>query len=173
MYFILIIVSFVFVFRQWKSIVPLTLGALPGIVPFFIVKHFAPRNEFFAHLPSLSFEHVVLVLKGFAQEFLMWKEWGLFWIIAILLLVFLRKGTPNFWSRFFSVFISLCFISFFVIYLTTPQDVAWHIQTSFNRLLIKILPIVIVAIFIRIRQINTLDTPQDRHLGTPSEFRDS
>lgn len=167
LYFILILVSLTYTF--WKinkkipfnSVLLLVGGALPGILSAFIVKNYAARNEFITNLPkvisSISFHKFFLVIKGFLREFLVWKEWMVFWIIAILFLVFLHKGEKKhyFWNTFFTALIVLCFISFFLIYLVTPQDIVWHIQTSFNRLLIQIFPLVIVAVFIRLKHLKT------------------
>ena len=177
MYFMLILMSFAY--ASWrvhkkiplKTIALLGAGTLPGIAAFAIVKYYAPQSEFLTNVPnilsSISFQRILLILKEFIREFLVWKEWVAFWIIALLILIALRRrGRIDFWDTFFSTLIPLCFASYFLIYVSTPQDVAWHIQTSFNRLLIQILPLVIVAVFIRIKRINTPDTPQDIHLDT-------
>lgn len=167
LYFILILVSLTYTF--WKinkkipfnSLLLLVGGALPGILSSFIVKNHAARNEFITNLPeiisSISFHRFFLVIERFLHEFLAWKEWMVFWIIAILFLVFLHKQEKKhyFWNTFFTALIVLCFISFFLIYLVTPQDVVWHIQTSFNRLLIQIFPLVIISVFIRLKHLKT------------------
>ncbi len=157
MYFILILVTFLLVFRNFKPVASMLLGASPGIIPLFIIKHLAPTNEFLAHAPTLSMERFPLVLNGFAHEFLTWKEWGLFWFAVVALFVLLPKKTS--WSRFFSLFLGLCCVAFFLIYLATPQDVTWHIATSFNRLLIQILPVIIVALGMQLK--SYLDRPAE------------
>ncbi|MBI2669811.1 MAG: hypothetical protein HYX20_01530 [Candidatus Yanofskybacteria bacterium] len=165
LYFVLILASFIYTFWRinkkipFKSVMLLLGGALPGILSSLVVKNYATRNEFITNFPniisSISFHRIFLILEGFLREFLAWKEWIVFWIIAIIFLVFLHKREKEhyFWNTFFTVLIVLCFVSFFFIYLVTPQDVVWHIQTSFNRLLIQIFPLVIVSIFIRLRHL--------------------
>lgn len=88
-----------------------------------------------------STNSLLVFISGFAFGLAAFtKNEGLLYFILILV-------------SFIYTFITSCFISFFFIYLITPQDVVWHIQTSFNRLLIQIFQLVIVSVFIRLKHL--------------------
>jgi len=75
----------------------------------------------------------------------------LFWPLAILLCVLMRprNGKRDFWDLAFAAFLCLSFLSFIGVYLFTPRPLVWHVQLSFDRLLIQILPIFIFLLVLR------------------------
>jgi len=140
----------------FKSAILLIVGAFPGILSSLIIKNYAVQNEFISNfsksLSLLTFHKVALIVKGFIYEFVNWREWMLFWILIALFIVFTNKRQIKiFQDVFLTSLIILSFIFFVFSYLVTPKDVVWHIQTSFNRLLIQILPICLLLVFIRLK----------------------
>lgn len=49
--------------------------------------------------------------------------------------------------RMMAVVIALMFLSYGLAYLTTPFDIAWHVSTSFDRLLVQIWPALVLTVF--------------------------
>lgn len=44
--------------------------------------------------------------------------------------------------------VGLMFVTYYIVYLTTPFDLAWHISTSFDRLLAQLWPSLVLAVFL-------------------------
>jgi len=141
-----------------RSVIVWVAALVPGIGSNLIVKGLAPINvqlrvnilEMIPLIPARG----LLIVEGFLEEFLYWRDWMLFWPLAILLCVLMRprNRSRDFWDLAFTAFLCLSLVSFIGVYLLTPHPVEWHIKSSFDRLLIQILPIFIFLLVLRLRE---------------------
>lgn len=53
-------------------------------------------------------------------------------------------------TRWLLVIYGVMFVGYFAVYVTTPQPLAWHLQTSLRRLLLQLWPGFLVAMFLRV-----------------------
>lgn len=73
-------------------------------------------------------------------------------VVAVWLAV-VRGGMAR---RVMLVLISLMLATYYVIYLTTPFDIAWHVSTSFDRLLVQLWPALVLTVFFEDPTLNRL-----------------
>jgi hypothetical protein len=76
-----------------------------------------------------------------------------FSLVGLLLIYFLIVGRtenriPGKWA--IGIIILLQSVAYFVLYLVTPYPLAWHLRTSFDRVLYHIVPVSLFLVFILI-----------------------
>lgn len=81
--------------------------------------------------------------------------WGVTWIALIGLLIIAatrRRGSSAGWPW---VYYLVVFLTMLIadagIYLITPEPLGWHLETSLDRLLMQIMPLLLAAVFIAVR----------------------
>jgi hypothetical protein len=47
-----------------------------------------------------------------------------------------------------TVVLALMLASYYLVYVTTPFDISWHVSTSIDRLLIQLWPSLVLAVFL-------------------------
>ena len=53
--------------------------------------------------------------------------------------------------RVMAIVLGLMLASYYVVYVTTPFDIAWHVSTSIDRLLVQLWPALVLTVFIGLR----------------------
>jgi MFS family permease len=72
------------------------------------------------------------------------SEW--FWLgIALALLLGLRRLAAE--ERFLLAVVALQVCIYVGVYFTTPRDLNWHIVTSWHRVLLQVMPLIVIALF--------------------------
>lgn len=129
-------------------------GLAPGIIFLAIVKKMSPINNLFLlnfdNIAPHSWHRILDIISGFLNEFSRWKEWAIFWPIALAFLIIglLNINEKDYWNVFLLIFLMVSFIFYFSVYIFVPlkYDISWYIDTSLNRLLIQITPIFVFYI---------------------------
>lgn len=143
-------------FRTKRHILFFAAGLLFPMIVILLFKSVSPPNDLFVDrarsLQQLfDFSRYQLI---FAQ---LWQNVGIFggWQINLFLVLVLYSiavwkvkmvsplGQP--WILF--GFFVLQFAGYFVIYLITPHDLYWHLDTSLNRLMFHVFPILLFGLF--------------------------
>jgi hypothetical protein len=62
--------------------------------------------------------------------------------------------------RVMTMILGLLLASYYVVYVTTPFDITWHVTTSVDRLLVQLWPALVLALFIGLQ--STVSGPQSR-----------
>ncbi len=135
-------------------------GALPAlIILFFFKAWYAPKNDLFEagfnYGNILDVERIKMVFFLMANAlavFGKWRNiaWGFFNPMALMGAYLLIKGMLANCREglFFFLVITLMSVSYFFVYVFTPHDVQWHIETSAGRLLFHLWPCFIYGFFI-------------------------
>jgi len=101
-------------------------------------------------------ERYWLILKSFFLEsFKVGK--GLIFILPILILVFRRTKYEGQKINLRFILLAIIFIltGFFIVYLTTPLDLQWQLNTSMRRILLQLFPSTLFLVFTYISISNT------------------
>ncbi|WP_353721300.1 hypothetical protein [Dyadobacter sp. 676] len=147
-----------FKFKQPHVIVKYILGAL---VPVLIVIHFkitlAPPNDL---VHSNRGEDILKMIADPARYLLIVKHFVItsasyYWILFVLFLALLMHKTA-FSNSFPFIVISLILCGYFVIYLTTPNDLNWHLGASLDRLLHHLFPSCIYLFLFRLSSVSNI-----------------
>jgi len=72
--------------------------------------------------------------------------------LAAVWLAVVRGGTAR---RLMLGVVGLMFLAYYTVYLTTPFDVAWHVSTSFDRLLAQLWPPLVLTVFLADRPVHS------------------
>ncbi len=144
-------------FRR-ANLLCLLAGIMPGFLSWAAIKAVAPAHFFVSDSPAQFFSRITLsrlmqVAAECAGVMLDWNEWVLFWPVCIALFFVLKPaaGRRSFWDSCLSSFLLASFCSYFLVYMATPFDIAWHIRFSFGRLLLQIVPIFILVLAMRLK----------------------
>ena len=127
-------------------------GALPPWVALGLFKSFwSPTNETAMFLDGaaaklLSFERWRTVVTAFFEKLNPWSgiaAWGLLWpLVALCAVVFWRRrlaaGRP---LLVLGGVLILAWAAWLVVYVCTPMDLDWHLDSSLDRLLLQLTPL--------------------------------
>lgn len=144
---------FLISFRQKKGylweLLTLIVGTLPVMVTLLVFKiGVAPANDLIS-VPGIS--QNLANIQNFSRylvtaDFFISSAFNIFQIPLVVLIVFLLLVGLNldYVSRRFGFVFLLTtlftFVGFFLIYIMTPYDLVWHLQTSLNRLFLQFWP---------------------------------
>lgn len=148
--------------KNWGSeAVALLMGALPviGVVILYKV-HLAATNDVIAAqglgstVPKLlDMSRYHLVARQFGKELFSFGGWSPTFALPLLLFFyFLLLGTKiekehvatTSIAVLLPIFMIICY---FFVYITSQQDLAWHLESSLSRLLLQVWPLAILAYF--------------------------
>lgn len=99
-----------------------------------------PKNPFYEHVPDIYRFKAIMV--GIFVEFLNVTRWNVLWPAGMIILFLRRFKGVN----LFIVLLSIQLLVYILIYFTTPENPTEHIRSSFDRLLLQILPLFIYAV---------------------------
>lgn len=144
-----------FLITSWKyrkikqSFLWLFLGCLPIIITWL---HF--KLTIAVHNPIFEFENLKLVFNLKRWEILIFQEVSLFFeyyylLVPILVFVIYQKycGLIFFYKAALLV-VTLSFLSYSLSYLISPYDLVWHIQNSYDRLIVQLYPSLLFVLLI-------------------------
>jgi len=141
MIFFIITCTIIFIFNDYKLFLRFLIGALPVLLIFMFFKYvFAPPNDIISGQSTktidkiLDYNRYLLILKYF---------WNIVWnnfpsiILFVLLIIFTPlKKRLNY--SFLVIVLSL--VVYLSIYIITPHDLKWHLETSLDRLIFQLYP---------------------------------
>jgi hypothetical protein len=145
------------------EILSFSAGLLLPLIAILIFKtKLSPANDLLSgqglqstieRLSTLS--RYVAVVKAFVNEALGFGGW---WLAPVFLLMLyplvlgIRIDDRNRKSVITS-FSAICImlVGYFFIYMTTPEDLAWHLNTSLSRLLLQVWPLFVLTYFLVIK----------------------
>jgi hypothetical protein len=143
--------------RTWRrgssaGALPLFAGLALGLAPVVGFKLlFAPGNDLLAapwgprlaQLVDLGRHRIILAALG--RDLLHFGEWQPAPFLAMLLpFAAWRKPRPPLGTvTLVATIVGLMLAGFYLVYLLTPQDLAWHLDTSLVRLLLQLWPLVL------------------------------
>ncbi len=130
-------------------------GALPALIALILFKSFwSPVNEtarFISRAPQTLADpdRWRPVLTAFWEQLNPWTGaamWGLLWpFVAVCAVVYWRRravcGAP---VHFFSAALALIWAAWLVVYVCTPADQVWHLNSSLPRLMLQVMPVTLV-----------------------------
>ena len=125
-------------YRRWKEWSGGALACLFFILPWLITTRSLPREITFppVHLDSQLWARMATKLPDLAlaiiQEPFRINNWGLYWILVIVLLVIGRRAMDRS-VRFLLVMVAVQYVSYMAVYLIYPQTIQWWIASSFTR----------------------------------------
>ena len=142
------LVFFLFQLRKPRRLVQYFLGAL---VPFAVLVSFklfyAPPGDLInaARIPDIKSDLREPERYRIVAEGLFTTVWHKFWLILVLLVpcILLRAGRRRFFRSFSLCVLLLCLAAYFFIYITTPNDLHWHLASSADRIIHQLYPAVI------------------------------
>ena len=107
-----------------------------------------PTNPFFDNVPQLGrFSGIIIAIT---KEFLNFQRWEIIWLLGTIVLL-IKKPTDE--IRYILILFLLQLSVYIGIYFTTPREPIAHIEGSFDRLLLQILPIFLFLTAISFRQL--------------------
>ncbi|MBL9212174.1 MAG: glycosyltransferase family 39 protein [Opitutaceae bacterium] len=137
-----------------RALVGLATGLGVGLVPVAVFKFgFAPANDLVSAPLGPRLAHVVdvarhaTILGSFGRELLRFGEWAWapFLAMALPFAAWRQRRRSTGTARVLWVVIGLMLAGYYGVYLLTPQDLAWHLNTSLVRLLLQLWPLAILA----------------------------
>ncbi len=154
--------------KGWRVYLREMLSFIAGLLPILIIivyfkAQLAPPNDFLSAQGLKStigrlteFSRYLIVGKSFLTEFYALVKTRL--IIFPICLVFLglsyeKQYKTSSYSSFLMLFLMLS--GYFIVYIITPADLEWHLDTSLKRLLLQLLPSAIFTFFL------ALATPEE------------
>lgn len=129
--------------------------ALPLFVLLVFKLGFAPRNDMVHGVLSGTWRQ----LGDMSRYDLIWKSFiesvnrdfsGVKWAMALYFVVCLLKRQ---WPGKLMLFLVLGLLAYAISYVLTFQDLGWHLQTSFDRLLHQLMPVAVYAIVDRLSSV--------------------
>lgn len=146
--------------RSWRQCrfetTSLLLGLLPtlGVVAYFKF-HIAPENDLLSALSSQSIadritdpSRYVLVAKFFGLQVVRYGR-GLV-LVLVTYGIFMgttRNRRHSIMTKMFIIVLSLMLCSYLAVYILTPHDLQYHLNTSAKRLLLQLLPMSLFLFF--------------------------
>ena len=144
-------------------------GAMPFLLVIALFKHnFAPPSDlasgqgetFFSKIGDAS--RYATIFAAFIQTLWNFNAWFFPPLVVMLPYAYLLGLRRGIWRRAVAleysttaVLIALMLLGYFFIYLSTPRDLAWHLETSLARLLLQLWPMLVFVFFLLVR------TPQE------------
>jgi hypothetical protein len=132
--------------------------ALPLAVVILFKIFLAPPNDLARGSENVlqkivDFQRYALILKEAALT--LWNIGGgplnLIGVLALYGILVGGSGSraPGLWMIGLVILFQLA--AYFAIYLVTPHDLEWHLKTSFNRLILHILPLALLLFFLWVK----------------------
>lgn len=155
--------------KGWRTYVRQVFSFLIGVIPVLIIiiyfkTRFAPPNTFLSGQSFQStmgrltdFSRYLQVLKAFVRGFFHFGDWSLVVNLPLLLVFYILIVGINIEAKERSgiltsiIVLILTVVGYFVVYVTTPQDLTWHLSTSLDRLFLQIWPSFIFTYFLIVR----------------------
>lgn len=122
-----------------KKIHLFMLSILP--LPFLYWRYFSALNDLpstYINFYNFHLDRFQAITISFFKEFINLRRWNLVWVFVGLAL-FLNRNVIKY--PVVLILLTSQFISYIYVYFVTPIEVTSHIQNSFDRLLLQILPI--------------------------------
>jgi len=150
-----ILLCLVLSFRAKKNLLKFFLfGLLFPIIIVVLFKSIAPQNDLFldkAHSLQqlLDGSRYQLIFAQIWQKIGLFGSWRINFFLALALYTLLmwKPAQPKGQLWLPLAFFLLQFAGYFVIYLITPHDLYWHLDTSLDRLMFHVLPVLLFCIF--------------------------
>ena len=138
-------------FRQSRG--PLLVGfglALAIALPwhFFRLIHGIPAEPF-AVQGWWQLERTPVILMAMGREMAAFGQWGALWAVALAIALgwpWLAPRTRDSLGGFFATLLFAGLAAYVGIYVITPRDLAWHLATSLDRLLLHLLPAAVLTV---------------------------
>jgi len=154
-----------------RELIAFALGWLPiGLVLIFFKLRYAPANDLVAGQDWQATRERVLDLS----RYLLIAEYFLFAVVrigpgAVVVLIAYRAllGGPaqrrvrQLWSHAVAVLV-LMLAGYAFVYLTTPNNLAWHLHDSIDRLFMQLWPTALLAFFLTTASWEEVPEPQDK-----------
>jgi hypothetical protein len=178
--------------KSWVSeVVALLMGAVPvGVVIFIYKVCLASSNDVISASGPGSIVHKLLdisryhtVLTHFKRELFSFGEWNLTFGIAMPFLLFfylLLLGASVKKKDVAATSIAVLLpvfmmVGYFFVYILSPFDLTWHLNSSLNRLLLQVWPLAIFAYFAIVRApeqavMTHMDPPRTQELRDSGAF---
>lgn len=138
----------------WRGAGALAAGLGCALVPVAVFKlGFAPDNDLLAAPlgPRLGFladgaRHLA-ILAAFARDLGRFGEWNWppYLALALPFVAWRARRRPVGAERVVLPLVALMLAGYYLVYLTTPQDLTWHLDTSLVRLLLQLWPLAILG----------------------------
>ena len=120
-----------------------------------LFKSLTPPSDLFVDLAK-SFQQLLdisryqLIFNRLGKQFVSFGYWRISFFVVLLLYAFLVWIKPantqgKRWVPLALIFFQ--FSGYYIIYLMTPHDLAWHLNTSLGRLIFQLLPLLIFGLF--------------------------
>jgi len=132
----------------WQSALPFMLGLGLALAPLFYFKlHLAPANDLLSSHPAGRLGQLFAPARHRLILAALWRDLGQFgqwrWLPYFPLLLALvgpgwRRLTRFDWS--IAAVLLLTFLGYYVVYLLSPFDLQWHLNSSLVRLLMQLWP---------------------------------
>ena len=131
------------------------LGSLPvvGLLVWFKLGY-APRNDLVEGLDqgvarATDLSRAGQVVRAAFGELWRVGDWGVA-LFAVPILAFVLRGEPARGPavRMGACVLGLAALGFFVVYMVTPYDLAWHLDRSLDRLVAQLLPVGLLVAFL-------------------------
>ena len=102
-------------------------------------------------------ERYIAIAKRFFLEFFTFHRWGYvapFMILYGALRGFSNNSVTKPYTTMTITSITLILLGYFFIYVITPQELIVHLDTSLNRLVLHVFPVIIFVFFVNVRSLN-------------------
>jgi len=146
---------------QVRTTLLLVVGALPVLVIVIYFKlNLAPPNDLFIHQSVAIFEKLFdlnrysYVLIRFIQMSTAFGNGIISPLIVLIIYAILVGKDQNYpYKSYRQIMITTMMIAcgYFMIYVITPHDLKWHIDTSIDRLMIQLLPMIVFGSFLYLK----------------------
>jgi hypothetical protein len=142
-----------------RTVVPLAAGALPVVLLLLYFKlALAPSGaaSLWQQGPSLlgrltdPARHA-LIVREFATRTLLYRGPGIdvgYVLLLYAIFAFMTRARHATWLHG-ALTLVLLWAGYFVVYLTTPYDLGWHVVTSMDRLLLQTWPALVLVVMLR------------------------
>jgi hypothetical protein len=144
--------------QWWRPIGSFALGALPFSVLLMWFKIlYAPPNDLQEQFNSALLMNRAMdpgrflkIAGGVAAELVAFRRWGLFLLAVLGYIVAKRLAGPSpRSSRVLLTGIAMSVVGFLLVYWLVSEDPAWHMRTSFGRLLLQTWPTLLLAVVVQ------------------------
>ncbi len=148
------------IIHKWRNFAWLGLGSLPFLLTTFYFKTIVNHgNDVVGQNLSPILERLfdwdcyAIIFNSFVQELLSFSGSAfqpIFIFILFVILIGFQKTKwefPNLSKHFLIPFLMVSFTGFFMIYIITPHDLKWHLNTSLSRILMQIYPVFLLLFF--------------------------
>lgn len=138
----------------WRGAAALAAGLGGALVPVAVFKlGFAPANDLLSAPlgPRLGFltdgaRHLA-ILAALGRDLVRFGEWSWppYLALALPFVAWRARRRPTGAERLVLPLVALMLAGYYLVYLTTPQDLAWHLDTSLVRLLLQLWPLALLG----------------------------